>query len=61
MKRTLDNCKLVTKYGHPRQTNGTCDGFQKSEYDDEPYSVCVDCPLHYINVEEREAQEQGEE
>ena len=41
--------------------NGTCDGFQKSEYDDEPYSVCVDCPVHYINVEEREAQEQGEE
>jgi hypothetical protein len=43
VKRTPDNCKLVKKYGKPDMTDERCDGFQKSEIDDEPCNTCMEC------------------
>ena len=48
MKRTLDNCRLVAKYGRPVQYDGACEGFCRSESDDEPCAACKDCVLHYL-------------
>ena len=45
MKRTLDNCSLVKKYGRPEQRFGKCLGFAISEFDDEPCDTCKDCKL----------------
>jgi hypothetical protein len=46
MRRTLDNCKLVKRYGRPLQYDGKCEGFAKSCDDDEPCEVCMGCPLN---------------
>ena len=55
MKRTLEHCSLITKYGKPRQADGKCDGFQKSKDDDEPCDICVDCKLNtFYEPEEQE-------
>ena len=48
MKRTLGNCALVKRFGPPNQYNGTCEGFAKSEIDDEPCEKCKSCKLHYL-------------
>lgn len=49
-KRTLDHCRMITKYqdllGRPRQQDGKCDGYQKSEDDDEPCETCKECKLN---------------
>ncbi len=46
-KRTLENCRLITKMGvKPQQQDGKCDGFQKSENDDEPCNTCMECKLN---------------
>lgn len=45
-KRTLDHCKLITAVGKPHQANGKCDGFQKSEDNDEPCETCMNCKLN---------------
>lgn len=57
MKRTLDNCRLIKKHGYPEQNKamGTCMGFGRGEYDDEPCETCKKCPLQESNVYEREA------
>jgi hypothetical protein len=49
MKRTLDNCTLVQRHGRPEQKDGKCQGFARSEYDDEPCERCKECKLneHY--------------
>jgi hypothetical protein len=52
MKRTLDNCKLVKKYGKPNQYDGVCEGFGKSDSDDEPCNTCQDCKLNYLYDDE---------
>lgn len=52
MKRTLDNCRLVQKYGRPRQQDGKCAGFQKSEIDDEPCEICKECKLNEFYEED---------
>lgn len=50
MKRTLENCALIKKVGcKPNQYDGKCEGFGKSEYDDESCNVCKECELHYLN------------
>lgn len=54
MKRTLENCRLVRKYGAPQQHNGICEGFAKSNVDDEPHNVCQKCKLHYLYSETEE-------
>lgn len=53
MIRTLDNCVLIKKYWRPRQTDGVCIGFGKSETDDEPCEVCKRCRLN-SNFEQEE-------
>lgn len=53
MKRTLDNCKLVKKHGRPLQYDGVCEGFARSETDDEPCEICKECRLHYLYDDER--------
>ncbi len=50
-KRTLDNCRLVKKFGRPVQYDGVCEGFGRGDYDDEPCDKCKECPLHYLNAE----------
>ena len=45
-KRTLDHCKLITEMGKPHQANGKCDGFQKSDDNDEPCETCMNCKLN---------------
>jgi len=49
MKRTLYNCFLIKKFGKPTQIDGKCQGFARSEYDDEPCERCKECELneHY--------------
>jgi len=51
-RRTIENCKVIKDavregVGEPltESRNGKiyCEGYQKSEYDDEPYSKCMDC------------------
>lgn len=49
MKKNLENCSLIKKLGIPKQYNGLCEGFVKSEYDDEPCEICQKCKLHYLN------------
>lgn len=52
MKRTLENCSLIKKVGcAPNQYDGKCEGFGRSEHDDEPCETCQNCGLHYINAE----------
>jgi len=55
MKRTLDNCRLVQKYGKPPQYNGMCEGQATSPTNDEPCEICKNCKLHYLNGERSEA------
>ena len=44
MKKTLDNCSLFRKVGvKPKQYDGKCEGYAKSEYDDEPCEQCKKC------------------
>lgn len=45
-KRTLDHCKLITAFGKPHQANGKCDGYQKTEVNDEPCETCKKCKLN---------------
>lgn len=46
-KRTLDNCKLIEKTGNkPPQYGGKCEGYAKSDYDDEPCEYCKLCDLN---------------
>jgi hypothetical protein len=49
--RTLDNCRLVTAYGRPRQYDGKCEGYGTDYANDEPCEICKRCRLHYINAE----------
>lgn len=41
---------MISKYqgmlGKPRQQDGKCDGYQKSEGDDEPCETCKECKLN---------------
>lgn len=43
MRRTLEHCSLITKYGKPNQYDGKCEGFQKDRDDDEPCEQCMNC------------------
>lgn len=55
MKRTLEHCSLITKYGKPKQYDGKCEGFQKSNTDDEPCNQCMDCKLNvFYDVNDNE-------
>lgn len=52
MRRTLENCYLIKQciklgIGEPRQLKDLdkCEGYCKSEYDDEPCEVCKTCKL----------------
>ena len=47
MKRTFDNCRL-RPYENMLNKDGTCEGFQVSRINDEPYHVCRECKLHYL-------------
>lgn len=55
MKRTLDHCGLITKMGDkncpPKQTDGKCEGYQKSSTDDEPCEICKNCKLNEMYEE----------
>lgn len=51
MRRTLTNCSLIKKcvslgVGEPEQYGGLCNGYQKSELDDEPCEICGKCNLY---------------
>ena len=53
MKRTLENCSLIKFMEvRPNQCGGVCEGFGKSDMDDEPCEVCKKCKLLYTNQEE---------
>ncbi len=53
MIRTLSNCSLITKMKiKPQQKNGKCEGFAKSEYDDEPCEICKECRLNEFYEED---------
>ena len=53
MKRTIENCSLIKRcvsdgIGKPNIDNTTeninkCEGYQVSEYDDEPCEICKKC------------------
>lgn len=50
MKRTLDNCTLIKEcvkkgIGEPKQYYNIerCEGYARSEYDDEPCEKCKKC------------------
>lgn len=49
-RRTLDHCRMISKYqdllGKPQQRDGKCDGYQKSQGDDEPCETCKECKLN---------------
>ena len=60
--RTLDNCKLIQKYGRPNQYDGMCEGFGASRINDEPCRVCQKCKLNYLYndaVTEQEVEGEG--
>jgi hypothetical protein len=49
-RRTLDHCGLITRcmkagIGKPVQRSGKCEGYQKSDNDDEPCETCIECRL----------------
>lgn len=46
MKRTLEHCSLITKYGKPNLYDDKCEGFQKDKDDDEPCEQCMSCKLN---------------
>ena len=57
MDRTLNNCSLIAKcikngIGEPRQSNGKCDGYQKSYDNDEPCEHCSKCKLNTFYEEQ---------
>lgn len=42
--KTIKNCSLIKKMRiKPYEANGKCEGFQKSEFDDEPCEICKHC------------------
>lgn len=49
LKKTIENCRLVRKYGMPEEANGKCFGLSKVAYDDEPCDTCKNCKLFYLN------------
>lgn len=57
MSRTMDRCRLIKRYGPPRRYDGKCEGFAKSNDDDETCDTCKKCRVYYVNVEERESQD----
>lgn len=52
MKRTLENCSLIRKLGSVRQYDGKCEGFQRSDMDDEPCDICKECKLNVYYEEQ---------
>lgn len=56
-RRTLEHCGLITKckkagIGRPEQySTGKCEGYQKSDIDDEPCELCKECRLQ-VDYEE---------
>lgn len=55
-RRTIDNCRIIKSaeakgIGKPltEEVNGKkyCQGYQKSDSDDEPYATCLNC---YLNI-----------
>lgn len=55
MKRTLEHCGLITKMGDkdcpPKQEDGKCYGYGKSQDDDEPCEICKECKLNVFYKE----------
>ena len=49
--RTLDNCRLVTAYGRPRQYDGKCEGYGVDYANDEPlrYASGANCIISMRN------------
>jgi hypothetical protein len=50
MKRTLENCSIIKKFGEAVQYDGKCEGLGKTDADDETCDVCKKCKL-YIHWE----------
>jgi hypothetical protein len=55
-RRTLKHCGLITQcikagIGRPKQQDGKCSGYQKSDTDDEPCETCKQCRLHELREE----------
>ena len=60
-KRTLENCRLIKKYGKPELDGNKCVGLGKSETDDEPCEVCKGCKLNaYYEPEDCEVSREYE-
>lgn len=53
-KKTMEDCRLVKKFGRPVQYNGLCEGFFKNEETEEPHDKCKECKFYYINTTEKE-------
>lgn len=51
MKRTMENCNLIRKYGEPGRYGDFCLGFGRSEVDDEPCEPCKKCEWLGLNQE----------
>ena len=51
MKRTMENCSLIRKYGEPGRDGDFCLGFGRSEVDDEPCEPCKKCEWLGLNQE----------
>ncbi|WP_172610941.1 hypothetical protein [Eubacterium limosum] len=51
MKRTMENCSLIRKYGEPGRDGDFCLGFGRSEADDEPCEPCKKCEWLGLNQE----------
>lgn len=59
MSRTIENCSLIKQcvsegIGYPARFFDTnlCEGYQKSDIDDEPCEVCKGCEHCISNLEE---------
>ena len=50
----LSSCNLVKKLGNPIIRDGKCEGFCKSNYDDEPCEQCKECRFNIFYESENQ-------
>ena len=48
---TIEECPYVRNNGMPNIYHGKCDGFAKSDTDDEPCEACKECKHNIYNLD----------
>lgn len=51
VEKVQDICILCNNHGSPDIVEGKCQGFQRSEEDDEPSDLCRECPANIFYEE----------